>query len=158
MSRRKVSENHIRRRLADAQALCDENGASFTSLRREVFELLLRRGAPAKAYDLQADMIATGHRAAPTTVYRALEFLTEQGLVHRINALNAFVACSGDFRHHHHHAPLMLACSGCEKSIEISSPDVGETIRRALEPTGFHFQGNAMEIRGVCESCQEAAK
>ena len=158
MSRRRITESHIRRRLADAQALCEENGASFTRLRREVFELLLRRDAPAKAYDLQADMIASGHRAAPTTVYRALEFLTEQGLVHRINALNAFVVCSGDFRHHHHHAPLMLACSACETSIEISNPDVGETIRRVLEPTGFHFQGNAMEIRGLCETCQETAK
>lgn len=158
MSRRRVSESHVRRRLADAEALCRENGTSFTRLRREVFELLLRRNAPAKAYDLQADMIASGHRTAPTTVYRALEFLTEQGLVHRINALNAFVVCSGDFRHHHDHAPLMLACSACEKSIEISSPDVGETIRQALAPTGFHFQGNVMEIRGVCETCQGAGK
>ncbi len=157
MKSRRISESHIRRRLADAEALCAENGASFTSLRREVFELLLRRNAPAKAYDLQADMIASGHRAAPTTVYRALEFLTEQGLVHRINALNAYVVCSGDFRHHHH-APLMLACSGCEKSIEISNPDVGEYIRRTLAPTGFHFQGNAMEIRGLCEACQGTAK
>ncbi|MDL2283572.1 transcriptional repressor [Oxalobacter sp. OttesenSCG-928-P03] len=156
MSRR-VSESHIRRRLAEAETLCRERGAGFTDLRREVFELLLRRVVPAKAYDLQADMIASGRRAAPTTIYRALEFLTEQGLVHRINALNAFVACTGDFRHHHHHDPLMLACSECEQSIEIVSPEIGESIRRALAPTGFQFQGNTVEIRGVCEACQLAA-
>jgi len=157
MKNSRIQESFVRRRLAEAEALCRENGASFTSLRREVFELLLRKAGPAKAYDLQADMIATGHRAAPTTVYRALDFLTEQGLVHRVNALNAFVVCSGDFRHRQH-APLMLACSTCEKSTEIADPDVGEYIRRALAPTGFHFQGSAVEIRGVCESCRIAEK
>ncbi len=153
----RVPESHIRQRLADAEVFCAERGVSFTPLRREVFELLLRRGGPAKAYDLLADMIAAGHRAAPTTVYRALEFLTAQGLVHRINSINAFVVCSEDFRHDHHHASLMLACSACEKSVEISTPEIGTYIRHALEPTGFHFQGNAMEIRGICQNCRIAS-
>lgn len=154
----RITESRIRERLADAEALCAERGAGFTHLRRKVLELLLRRGSPAKAYDLQADMIASGRRAAPTTVYRALEFLTEQGLVHRIHALNAFVACSDDFRRCRHHDPLMLACSACEKSVEIANPEIGEFIRRALQPTGFCFQGNAMEIRGLCQACRMAAE
>lgn len=154
----KASENHIKKRLSDAEALCARKRVEFTPLRREVFELLLRHGGPAKAYDLQASMIASGRRAAPTTIYRALEFLTEQGLVHRINALNAFVVCTGDFSHSHSHDSLMLACFSCEKSVEIFNPEMGEHIRRAILPTGFRFQGNAMEIRGVCEACRETAE
>jgi Fur family zinc uptake transcriptional regulator len=82
----------IATRLAEAERLCNERGTLLTPLRREVFKLLLERGGSAKAYDLHEDMRNAHGRVAPMTVYRALDFLMQMQLVHRIESQNVFVA------------------------------------------------------------------
>jgi Fur family zinc uptake transcriptional regulator len=148
------------RRLDQAQAQCAARGAQLTALRREVLELLLLRQGRAKAYDLQDDLRARHGRVAPTTVYRALEFLMEQQLVHRVDSLNSFVVCNLD---HGPHAPahdhtMMLVCSRCGQVTEVHDDPATEAIRRALhdEAAGFHATG--IEIKGVCAACQSQAR
>src|SRR5918999_799750 len=89
-----------------AAVLCDQRGARLTPLRRRVLELVWRGHEPVGAYDLLAQM----GRAAPPTVYRALDFLIEQGLVHRIESLNAYVGCD---RPEAAHASQFLICTDC---------------------------------------------
>src|SRR5690606_4872791 len=110
------TERQIAARIAHAKAHCRERGAHLTAQRAEVYELLLRRNGSAKAYDLQHDLQQRRGRVAPTTIYRALEFLVEQGLVHRVDALNRFVACSHDPDESEVHHPLLLVCEVCGRT------------------------------------------
>jgi Fur family zinc uptake transcriptional regulator len=150
----------VTRRLDQAQAQCAARGAQLTALRREVLELLLLRQGSAKAYDLQDDMRARHGRVAPTTVYRALEFLMEQQLVHRVDSLNSFVVCNldpGPHDHHHDHT-MMLVCSRCGQVTEVHDDPATEAIRRALQVDAPGFHATGIEIKGVCAACQSAAR
>ncbi|PJI53601.1 molybdate ABC transporter substrate-binding protein, partial [Methylobacterium radiotolerans] len=97
--------------LARAEALCRERGLQFTPLRREVLEAVAEAGKAQGAYDIAERLSAPGKRVAPVSVYRALDFLMEQGLVHRIASRNAFIPCA------HGHAPgegvIFLICRIC---------------------------------------------
>lgn len=153
-TRQPLSAAALAQQLDAAQAHCLRRGVQLTALRREVLELLLLRQGTAKAYDLQDDLRARHGRVAPTTVYRALEFLMEQELVHRVDATNAFVACSGG--HHHHHA-MLVVCSGCGEVAEwqdaAALAALGESLRE-------HFPGFAemgVEIKGLCARCRTRA-
>ena len=89
--------------LIRATALCESRGVRLTDLRRQVLGLILESDAPTGAYDLLDRLKATRVGAAPPTVYRALDFLLEQGLIHKLESLSAFVGCISDEDHHHHH-------------------------------------------------------
>ncbi len=78
--------------LNEAEAVCEARGARLTKIRRKVLSLMLEHREPAKAYDLLQRLDGEG-AAKPPTVYRALEFLLEMGLAHKIESLNAYVAC-----------------------------------------------------------------
>lgn len=121
----------------------------MTALRREVLELLLRNGS-AKAYELQDDMRARHRRVAPTTVYRALDFLIENQLVHRVDSLNTFIACNGE--HTDHHA-LLLVCSVCEEASELADEQVVAALGERLREAGSGFRESGIEIKGVCGRC-----
>src|SRR6188472_2050822 len=79
--------------MAAAQTLCDERGQRLTPIRRDVLAALLASHQPLGAYEIMERVAHSGPRPAPITVYRALDFLRENGLVHRIESRNAFVAC-----------------------------------------------------------------
>ena len=123
----------------------------MTAQRKEVFELLLLRGGSAKAYDLQDDMRARHGRVAPSTVYRALEFLMAQHLVHRVDALNTFIACNAEHTAHH---PLLLVCSSCEVVTELQDDEAYEAVRRKLRQADSGFLESDIEVKGVCGQCR----
>lgn len=151
----RASSAVVAQRLAEADRRCAARGSQLTALRREVYELLLLRNGVAKAYDLQDDLSARRGRVAPTTVYRALDFLIEQELVHRVDAVNSFVACNGggDGDHTHHHAALMAVCGRCGAIAELHDHAGLASIeaRLRVELPGFHQAG--IEIKGVCGDC-----
>ncbi|WP_286785806.1 MULTISPECIES: zinc uptake transcriptional repressor Zur [Pseudomonas] len=141
--------------LADAEALCERQGARLTALRKRVLELVWQSHKPLGAYDILGVLSETdGRRAAPPTVYRALDFLLENGLVHRIASLNAFVGCNhpGDV-----HQGQFLICRRCHTAIELQQPAIGATISAAAEGVGFSAEGQTVEVVGLCASCREAA-
>ncbi len=144
----RIPEHFITERLACAARQCEERGAQLTELRREVLELLLRHGSPAKAYDLLEAMRAEHPRVAPTTVYRTLDFLVEAGLAHRIDALNAFVACN-DATHRHH--TVLTICARCHRTEEIRDEKIHRSLRHGLQATGF--LADSIEIKGLCPAC-----
>ncbi|MCQ4270470.1 zinc uptake transcriptional repressor Zur [Pseudomonas kuykendallii] len=141
--------------LADAEALCERQGARLTALRKRVLELVWQSHKPLGAYDILGVLSETdGRRAAPPTVYRALDFLLENGLVHRIASLNAFVGCNhpGDV-----HQGQFLICRSCHTAIELQQPAIGAAISAAAEGVGFSAEGQTVEVVGLCASCREAA-
>src|ERR1700723_3579732 len=101
----------IEKRLHEAATICAKHGAQFTELRRSVLNLILEADGPLTAYQLLDRLKETRKSAVPPTIYRALDFLIEQGLIHKIERLNAFISCTeGD---HDHHAVQFLICGRC---------------------------------------------
>jgi Fur family zinc uptake transcriptional regulator len=148
-----MTPDSIQQRLAAAEAACTARGAQLTALRREVFELLLLRGGRAKAYDLQDDLQARHGRVAPTTIYRTLDFLMAQRLVHRVDAMNAFVACDHD--HPHAHA-MLVVCTQCGDVAEWHDDQALAALDTRLQQAHPGFGESAIEIKGTCRDCSRA--
>jgi Fur family zinc uptake transcriptional regulator len=136
--------------LSAAALLCSQRDQRLTESRRRVLELLLTAGQPMKAYDLMAGFGQAGQSAKPPTVYRALDFLEKQGLAHRIESLNAFVACR---RGPKTHSAAFLICDCCGLTAEIE-PGTGQEIADLGSQGGFQVRSLTIEAHGLCKACQ----
>lgn len=141
----------IAAQLTAAEMVCSKNGTQLTSLRREVLDLILRAGTPLTAYQLLDQLKSTRKSAVPPTVYRALDFLIENRLVHRIEQLNAFVPC-GEADHHHADAQFLI-CRHCGAVTEIDDHDVSAALARAAAAHGFTPARAIVELDGLCATC-----
>src|SRR5687767_2697247 len=140
--------------LAHAETLCAQRAQRLTPLRRQVLEVLLESHKPLGAYEIIDRAAAAGTRPAPITIYRALEFLRDNGLVHRIESRNAFVACvnnhtSGDL-------VVFLICESCGEVGEAPSAAVADQLKSAARAAGFTPKAPVIEIGGVCANCRRA--
>jgi len=151
MTRAHLSCSHERTEaaLTRAESICRERGGRLTPLRRRVLELLLDAPAPSKAYDLLS-RIGDDGAAKPPSVYRSLEFLLEMGLAHRIESLNAFVACG---HWEHGHAAVFLICERCGSAGELHAEHALDRLLSDVEHVGFRMRTAVIEIRGLCEAC-----
>ena len=143
-------ESCIADALTTAEELCRARGVRLTALRRRVLELIWGSHRPIGAYTMLSAWQGERDTAAPPTVYRALDFLMEQGLVHRIQSLNAFVGCS-DPDHAHH--GMFLICGACGNALEIEDRKLDDAIRRAATAHGFALKRRTVEATGTCPSC-----
>jgi len=137
--------------MADAVNLCRSRGARLTPLRSRVLAIIWQQHKPLGAYDILAVLNGEGRSAAPPTVYRALDFLLEQGLVHRLSSLNAFVGCS---RPGHAGSGQFLICRSCGNAAEVNDHDVERAISRSALSHGFTVNAHTVEISGVCSDCR----
>ena len=147
--------------LSQAEAICSGRGTRLTGLRRQVLGLVLDSPKPAGAYGLLERLRARHKGAAPPTIYRALDFLLDQGLIHKVERLSAFVGCvhgmAGEADGHaHHHAVQFLVCNACGGVEELSDPAIGSSLRRAAAAHGFSLKGSVVEADGVCGACAAA--
>jgi Fur family zinc uptake transcriptional regulator len=133
-----------------AEQLCAERGVRLTPTRRKVLELIWESHQAVKAYDLLDRIKPVDRSAKPATVYRALDFLLEQGLIHRVESLNAFIGCSCSERQHEQ---LLLICVHCHEVEERAGVEVMEVVAKELEQAGFAIHRKAIEIHGVCAHC-----
>ena len=140
--------------LAQADALCEQRGARLTRNRRRVLELVWQSHAPVGAYELLERLREDGQSAAPPTVYRALEFLMSQGLVHRIETRNAFVGCP---QPQHEHEAQYLLCEGCGDAVEIDVGGIRRRIEALAAEHGFTVAAQTVEARGLCSRCRPQA-
>ena len=144
-----LSGDPLHHALAEADIRCARAGERMTQPRRRALEMLLCAGKPMKAYDLIADFGGDGKPAKPPTVYRALEFLSKQGLAHRIESLNAYVACGvGDKSH----AAAFLICDCCGATEEIE-PFEPERVNLAASRAGYAIDTVVVEAHGRCAAC-----
>jgi Fur family zinc uptake transcriptional regulator len=137
-----------------AERLCRERGERLTPLRRRVLEIVWSDHRPSGAYAVLDRLAGDGGRPAPPTVYRALDFLRAQGLVHRVESRNAFVGCP---RPEGRHAAQLLICSGCGRAAELDDTGIRKAIRAACDEFAFNPEHSAVEIEGVCAACSAGA-
>lgn len=139
--------------LLKAQALCERHGARLTPIRQRVLELVWQNHKPVGAYDLLPKLAEEGFNSAPPTVYRALDFLLELGLVHRINSLNAFIGCihPGDA-----HATCFFVCRQCGEAQELGSDSLETVSKQVEQRLGVIVEQQMTELLGLCPRCQAA--
>lgn len=138
--------------LAEAKALCEKRNTRLTRRRLQVLEILLRSHQPMGAYEILACLNAPQSKQAiaPPIVYRALEFLLVEGLVHRIESKNAYISC---IRPGHQRVAQFLICRGCEKVAELEKSE-SELLSDATR-VGFTVDSAVMEITGHCADCRK---
>jgi len=140
--------------IAHAEQVCAARAQKFTPIRRQVLAALLSSHRPLGAYEVIDELAKSMPRPAPITVYRALDFLMENGLVHRIESRNAFLACA-----HDHDATAMVAfliCDHCGSVGEIPAAPVAQSLNAAARASGFLPKLSVVEIAGTCAHCQKA--
>jgi Fur family zinc uptake transcriptional regulator len=153
LARAMASAKDIPGLLDRAEAICATRGARLTGLRRDVLALVLEARAPTGAYELLDRLRDRRGPAAPPTVYRALEFLQEQGLVHRIERLAAFVGCVEADGHGHDHPAQFLICRRCGRVTEIEDHGLSDALAEAAGRVGFTVAGATVEAEGMCADC-----
>ncbi len=140
----------VARRLDAASLACAAAGARFTELRRHVLGLVLSAPGPVTAYGLLDRMRGERWAAAPPTVYRALDFLMQHGLIHRVERLQAYVGCGAAA---HTHAAQFLICRVCGIVDEVDDHAVQHALHEAAAGRGFRPAHAVVEIEGVCAAC-----
>jgi Fur family zinc uptake transcriptional regulator len=151
--RQRAAHDHarcIQRAIATAEKVCAARRVNLTPLRKRIFEIVWRQHEPIGAYEILAELSREREKAAPPTVYRALEFLQEAGLVHRLDTLNAFLGCD---RPEDEHAGQFLVCSVCRRVAEIEDSVASRALQDRARSLGFRLEASAVEIKAVCTQC-----
>ena len=157
----------VNQRLIAAKEQCRLNGARFTVLRQQIYQLVLEANKPVGAYDLITQLQQmrlsepeaasstssnqTPKNVAPPTVYRSLEFLLSEGLIHQLTSINAYVPCCHPRAQH---TAAFLICAQCQRVQECSSVPVQEMMSFAEEDVGFLVERSVIELSGLCQACQ----
>ena len=143
--------------VAAVEVACQERGLRLTPIRARVLGLIAEAGRPLKAYDL-LDRVRAGEGAgasAPPTVYRALDFLLANGFIHKLESVNAFVAC-----HHPNtaqHSVPFLICDRCHSAVELEDRQVVAALDERARALGFVPQAQTLEVHGLCAKCAGTA-
>ena len=136
--------------IAKAQFVCQDRGLRFTEIRKFILKLILKNNKPSKAYDLLSQVSKMNYSAKPPTVYRALDFLMENGFIHKINSLNAYVACTHTLKHNQCY---FIICDICDQVQECCDEKITEIIKETLATNRFSHKGITIEINGSCDDC-----
>lgn len=139
----------VKSAMTTAQATCAARGVQFTPVRQRSLEILLEQHSAMGAYDVLARLNAEGLGSKPPVAYRALAFLVEQGFVHRIERLNAFIACAHPGADHE---PAFMICRTCGTVAEAETSHVGLSASATL--SGFQIEKTVIEAEGLCPACQ----
>lgn len=156
MSSTERSHDHtacIKSALHNADLVCRRAGARLTPLRRQVLELVWQSHKPLGAYALMEMLQANSDRkrVAPPTVYRALDFLIEQRLIHKVHSLNAYLGCSNP---RSNHSDALFICTQCGFTEEVPSHSIQQAINLSASQQRFTVQQKVLEIVGICGECR----
>jgi Fur family zinc uptake transcriptional regulator len=138
--------------LAAAEARCENDGLRFTPVRRKVLDILLQEHRALGAYAILDRLRDEGFGSQPPVAYRALDFLVAHGLAHKIERLNAFIACAHPDADH---APAFMICRLCEAVAEAQSTPARGALGAAARATGFRIERTVVEAEGVCPTCAD---
>ena len=148
---------HMHRRctnsaLLAAEQACHSRGVRLTKSRRRVLELVWGSHEPVKAYDILDTLRDERSGSAPPTVYRALDFLQAEGMVHKIESLNAYVGCGAPDQDH---SSQFLICHSCGAAAELNDVDIKKLIIDKAAHLGFKIDKEVIEIKGICAQCSD---
>ena len=141
----------IEKAMREAESICQEKGLRFTDLRREVLRLIWLSHVPAKAYDILENLKGKEWSAKPPTVYRALDFLVETGLVHKLDSINAYI---GRSHPRDHNGCYFLICTDCNEAKECCSSELSDAIELAWNKNSFRPKNITLEVFGQCSACR----
>ena len=144
----------VRKAAAEVEAACADQNLRLTPIRRRVLEILLEEHRALGAYDVLDRLAEEGQPAHPPVAYRALEFLVSHGFAHKLERMNAFVACAHPGAEHR---PVFLICSACNAVAEDAAAGVGAALGQAAGAVGFAIANAAIEAEGLCPGCRGAA-
>ncbi len=133
-----------------AEAHCESSGLRFTPVRRKVLEILLQEHRALGAYAILDRLREDGFGSQPPIAYRALDFLVENGFAHKIERLNAFIACA---KPGESHSPAFMICRSCDAVAEAQSTPERGALGTAAKATGFHIEKTVVEAEGLCPAC-----
>lgn len=137
--------------LATAEALCRRRGLRLTELRRQVLALIWAEHRPVKAYELLERLREQRSGVAPPTVYRALDFLRQEGLIHRVESMSAYIGCSDPERQH----PVqLLVCRRCAAVAELADREIEDVLQGKAQALGFQVDVATVELEGICPQCR----
>jgi Fur family zinc uptake transcriptional regulator len=132
--------------MASARFHCEENNLRFTNPRQFVLEILLKSNRPMGAYDVLKQLGKFINNPKPPTAYRAIDFWREQGFIHKVESLNAYIACCEDHKHNNTH---FLVCDDCNNVEELHTHQNNNT----RIPDGFISKRTFTETHGTCGQC-----
>ena len=153
MTTSKQHHNHaacVEKAMDAAEQVCRDNGVKLTDTRRKVLQMVWQGHSAVKAYDLIERFDGGKGATKPPTIYRALDFLVENGLVHRIASLNAFVGCSHPAEGHEGN---FFICDDCNDVIEMEGRPLSQPIEKMAKSKGFRVGHKTVEIHGTCGRC-----
>ena len=139
--------------LVRAEKYCIENNHRFSEQRKNVLEVLAASKKAVGAYDIMQVLSSEDNMVKPPTVYRALDFWVKHGFAHKIESLNAYIACCNDHDHDH---SLIMICNDCQQIDEVAFPHLPDHISATLDIRHFTLDKSVMEITGHCAQCSGA--
>ncbi|OLQ86720.1 transcriptional repressor [Vibrio ponticus] len=137
--------------LKQIEDICAARGVRFTSQRKQVFKLICASPKASSAYELLEQLKLHEPQAKPPTVYRALDFLLEQGFIHRVESTNSFIQCCSCNAHKHY--SHLLICDKCSNVIELQDDSLVALLANNAEKHGFKITNHVIESHGICQSC-----
>ena len=138
--------------LEKADAYCQKHALKFTPVRRQVLEILCSDHKALGAYEILKRLGPLGFKSQPPVVYRALEFLVAHRFVHKIEKLNAYVAC---MHHDTSHVPAFLICRNCETVAEAPNKEPSDLVAQIAKTNAFTVEKTVYEAEGRCVNCKE---
>jgi len=140
----------IKNALEKAERVCSDKSLRLTPIRRKVLELIWQSHKPIKAYDLLNQLSSNEHIEKPPTVYRALDFLLENHLIHKIESCNAYIGCEVN---HNEMDSKFFVCDQCDEVKEVCEPKLDKSLLEASKKQGFIPNQTTIEIHGTCARC-----
>lgn len=149
------SSRQVKALIAQAEVLCEQRKQRFTTLRKRVLTLVCQARQPAGAYQLLDDLKDEGFSSAPPTVYRALDFLLEQGFIHRLASNNTYLACAHP---KDNHEAVFLVCEQCGHTQEIHTDGITRSVKKKSSNYDFKVHKVSVEVSGLCSRCNGKGK
>lgn len=138
--------------LQQIEEICAARGVRLTAQRKRVFELICASQKASSAYELLEELKVSEPQAKPPTVYRALDFLLEQGFIHRVESTNSFISCTSCDAHQHFFH--LLICDQCGNVTELDNDALNHLLEEDAQKQGFAISTHVIETHGVCQACR----
>ena len=147
------SHNHgacLTNALQAAESICAQQNIRLTPARKRILELICASHKAIGAYDLLDQLKIEDAKAQAVTIYRALDFLIDAGLVHKVESANAYIGCLN--AEHDHHSAILI-CDECDNAFEIDADNIYQTLLDMSQEKQFQTRHITLELHGVCDAC-----
>ncbi len=150
-----MNKADVQKLISKAADICNESGGRLTEKRQRILELLLHSDTPLSAYEVADRYNKTADRSIPVmSVYRILDFLESEQLVHKLSSANKYVACAHIACTHSHEVPQFLICRSCESVKEIGiKKSIVDELSAHVRTAGYTLMNSQLELDCLCEKC-----